>query len=93
MEKAEVFKRMMEDKRIEDVIRVISELKGEYGENGDDLLGYLIGAMSNLYDDETEAVYAYETMKTALILRDLGLSGDFVAKVQREKEPHVLKPA
>ena len=93
MDKREIFKKVMEDPKVQEAIDGVVKLCGSYGEQSDDVLSYVMGFLSNLYDDIAEAVCNLETIKLSVLLRSMGLSQDFVAKVQREREPFKVKPA
>lgn len=94
MDKEDFYKFLIEDEAIKELLNGIKMMTESFDENGDDfLIGYVIGSIGNLYENAAEAVFSLEYLKLLVLMKDIGVSGVLLDKIQREKEPEKMDVA
>lgn len=83
----EFFANLMKDETVLNLIKEIAKMKEGFGENGDNFMSYIVGAMANLFSRPENAVACLEAAKLSLLLKGISISASIVSDEIRKKDP------
>ncbi len=92
-DKIEFFKDLMKDETVLNLIKEVNKMRVECGDNGDNFMSYLLGAMANLFSKPENAIACLEAVKFSLIMKGISVSASIVSDEIRQKEPEKMTVA
>ena len=87
------FANLMKDETVLNMIKEIAKMHKDYGDNGDNFMSYLLGAMANIFSRSENAVACLEAVKLSLLLKGISMSASIVSDEIRKKDPSEMQVA